>query len=404
MANLIPFKAVRPQRDKVHLLCSRPFYTYKKSHLKAKLKSNPYSFLHVINPEFNALNKTVPNSNERFKLVKNKYEEFKKNKFLFKDKEAQFYIYRQTTEFGIFQGIIAGASVEDYQSNIIKKHENTIQNRENIFKKYLDITNFHAEPVLLAYNPTKLIKQIIAQNILERPEYEFTTTDRKVHELWLVNQSDVISKIKDEFKLINNIYIADGHHRIASSSIYKQSKQNHFLSNYFLSFFIDQKELKIFEFNRYIKSISPLNEEEFLERIKINFNLKLLEEHQPPSSKNELSIYLKNKWYLIKIKPQKISNDFKSQLNSQIVSDFILKDILNIKTTRKNRNIEYIKGNQPIEFLVNKVDNNKMSLAIQLYPHKINEITTMADLGDAMPAKSTWIEPKLRSGLTIYEY
>ena len=404
MANLIPFKAVRPQRDKVHLLCSRPFYTYKKSHLKAKLESNPYSFLHVINPEFNALNKTVPNSTERFELVKNKYEEFKKNKFLFKDEEAQFYIYRQTTEFGIFQGIIAGASVEDYQSNIIKKHENTIQNRENIFKKYLDITNFHAEPVLLAYNPTKLIKQIIAQNILERPEYEFTTTDRKVHELWLVNQPDVISKIKEEFKLINNIYIADGHHRIASSSIYQQSKHNHFLSNYFLSFFIDQKELKIFEFNRYIRSISPLNEEEFLERIKINFNLKLLEEHQSPGSKTELSIYLKNKWYLIKIKPQKISNDFKSQLNSQIVSDFILKDILNIKTTRKNRNIEYIKGNQPIEFLVNKVDNNKMSLAIQLYPHKINEITTMADLGDAMPAKSTWIEPKLRSGLTIYEY
>ena len=404
MANLIPFKAVRPQRDKVHLLCSRPFYTYKKSHLKAKLESNPYSFLHVINPEFNALNKTVPNSTERFELVKNKYEEFKKNKFLFKDEEAQFYIYRQTTEFGIFQGIIAGASVKDYQSNIIKKHENKIQNRENLFKKYLDITNFHAEPVLLAYNPTKLIKQIISQNILERPEYEFTTTDRKVHELWLVNQPDVISKIKEEFKLINNIYIADGHHRIASSSIYQQSKHNHFLSNYFLSFFIDQKELKIFEFNRFIKSISPLNEEEFLERIKINFNIKLLEEHQPPGSKTELSIYLKNKWYLIKIKPQKISNDFKSQLNSQIVSDFILKDILNIKTTRKNRNLEYIKGNQPIEFLVNKVDNNKMSLAIQLYPHKINEITTMADLGDAMPAKSTWIEPKLRSGLTIYEY
>ena len=123
MANLIPFKAVRPQRDKVHLLCSRPFYTYKKSHLKAKLESNPYSFLHVINPEFNALNKTVPNSTERFELVKNKYEEFKKNKFLFKDEEAQFYIYRQTTEFGIFQGIIAGASVEDYQSNIIKVKE-----------------------------------------------------------------------------------------------------------------------------------------------------------------------------------------------------------------------------------------------------------------------------------------
>lgn len=403
MANLIPFKAVRPVRNKVHLLCSRPFYTYKKSHLKAKLESNPYSFLHVINPEFNVLKKTAPNSTDRFKLVKNKYEEFKKNNFLFKDKVSQFYIYRQTTKFGTFRGIIAGASIEDYQINVIKKHENTIPNRENIFKKYLDITNFHAEPVLLAYNPTKKIQEIIDRHILERPEYEFTTTDQKVHEIWLVNQPNNISKVIEEFKFINNIYIADGHHRIASSSIYQKSKTNQLLSNYFLSFLIDQKELKIFEFNRYIKSISPLTENEFLERLKINFNIVFLNEHQPPSSKMELSIYLNKKWYSIKAKPKKISNSFKSKLNSQIVYDLILKDILNIKTNRNN-NIEYIKGNQPIDYLVKKVDQNKLSMAIELYPHKINEITTIADLGETMPPKSTWIEPKLRSGLTIYEY
>lgn len=403
MANLIPFKAVRPVRNKVHLLCSRPFYTYKKSHLKAKLESNPYSFLHVINPEFNVLKKTAPNSTDRFKLVKNKYEEFKKNNFLFKDKVSQFYIYRQTTKFGTFRGIIAGASIEDYQINVIKKHENTIPNRENIFKKYLDITNFHAEPVLLAYNPTKKIQEIIDRHILERPEYEFTTTDQKVHEIWLVNQPNNISKVIEEFKFINNIYIADGHHRIASSSIYQKSKTNQLLSNYFLSFLIDQKELKIFEFNRYIKSISPLTENEFLERLKINFNIVFLNEHQPPSSKMELSIYLNKKWYSIKAKTKKISNSFKSKLNSQIVYDLILKDILNIKTNRNN-NIEYIKGNQPIDYLVKKVDQNKLSMAIELYPHKINEITTIADLGETMPPKSTWIEPKLRSGLTIYEY
>lgn len=403
MANLIPFKAVRPVRNKVHLLCSRPFYTYKKSHLKAKLESNPYSFLHVINPEFNVLKKTAPNSTDRFKLVKNKYEEFKKNNFLFKDKVSQFYIYRQTTKFGTFRGIIAGASIEDYQINVIKKHENTIPNRENIFKKYLDITNFHAEPVLLAYNPTKKIQEIIDRHILERPEYEFTTTDQKVHEIWLVNQPNNISKVIEEFKFINNIYIADGHHRIASSSIYQKSKTNQLLSNYFLSFLIDQKELKIFEFNRYIKSISPLTENEFLERLKINFNIVFLNEHQPPSSKMELSIYLNKKWYSIKAKTKKISNSFKSKLNSQIVYDLILKDILNVKTNRNN-NIEYIKGNQPIDYLVKKVDQNKLSMAIELYPHKINEITTIADLGETMPPKSTWIEPKLRSGLTIYEY
>ena len=146
-----------------------------------------------------------------------------------------------------------------------------------------------------------------------------------------------------------------------------------------------------------------MTENEFLERLKINFNVVFLNEHQPPSSKMELSIYLNKKWYSIKAKPKKISNSFKSKLNSQIVYDLILKDILNIKTIRNNK-IEYIKGNQTIDYLKKKVDQNKLSMAIELYPHKINEITTMADLGETMPPKSTWIEPKLRSGLTIYEY
>ena len=146
-----------------------------------------------------------------------------------------------------------------------------------------------------------------------------------------------------------------------------------------------------------------MTENEFLERLKINFNVVFLNEHQPPSSKMELSIYLNKKWYLINAKPKKISGSFKSKLNSQIVYDLILKDILNIKTIRNNK-IEYIKGNQTIDYLKKKVDQNKLSMAIELYPHKINEITTMADLGETMPPKSTWIEPKLRSGLTIYEY
>ena len=237
MAKIIAFNGVRPTRKKVHLVCSRPFYTYKKSHLKAKLESNPYSFLHVINPEFNSVKKNKSDSIQRFELIKKKYEYFKNKKYFIQDKKPVLYVYRQTTNFGVFTGIIAGSSIKDYQNNKIKKHENTIPNRENIFKKYLEICNFHAEPVLLSYEPTLTIKELILLTTSKRPEYEFSTTDKKSHELWLIDNSSDIFKIIEEFKSLNNIYIADGHHRIASSSLYQMSNKNNKKSDYFLSFF-----------------------------------------------------------------------------------------------------------------------------------------------------------------------
>ena len=268
----------------------------------------------------------------------------------------------------------------------------------------MEVTKFHAEPVLLAYKPTKKIQKIINKIILERPEYEFTTTDKKVHELWLIDKRSHLNEIIEEFKLINNIYIADGHHRIASSLLYQKSNPKSITNNHFLSFFIDQNDLKIFEYNRIIKNIFQFNENEFLNKLKNNFKVESLLKHQAPKSKEELSIYFNNKWYLLRVKSENIIDDFKSHLNSQIVSDLILKDIFNINSKVSYKNIEYIKGNQPLRFLVNRVNQLRDSIGIQLYPHVIEEITSMADRGENMPAKSTWIEPKLRSGLTIYEY
>jgi len=402
MAKIIPFKGVRPIRKKVHLVSSRPFYTYKKSHLKAKLESNPYSFLHVINPEFNSVKKNKSDSIQRFELIKKKYENFKNKKYFIKDEKPVLYVYRQTTSFGVFTGLIAGSSVKDYQTNKIKKHENTIIKREKIFKKYLEVCNFHAEPVLLSYNPTLTIKELILLTMTKRPEYEFTTTDKKSHELWLIDNISDIEKITDEFKSLNNIYIADGHHRIASSSLYQISNSKNDKSNYFLSFLIDQKDLKIFEFNRIVKDIGEVSNDDFLKKIKNYFLIENLKNHKSPSKKDEIVIYLDKKWYLLTVNIDIINPDFRSSLNSQIVSDLILNKVLNIKNL--NDRIEYVRGNQSIKILTKKVDQKKRSLGIELFPHKIEEIIKIADLGQNMPPKSTWIEPKLRSGLTIYEY
>ena len=402
MAKIIPFKGVRPIRKKVHLISSRPFYTYEKSHLKAKLESNPYSFLHVINPEFSSVKKNKSDSIQRFELIKKKYEYFKNKKYFIKDENPVLYVYRQTTSFGVFTGLIAGSSVKDYQTNKIKKHENTIIKREKIFKKYLEVCNFHAEPVLLSYNPTLTIKELILLTMTKRPEYEFTTTDKKSHELWLIDDLSNIEKITKEFKSLNNIYIADGHHRIASSSLYQISNSKNDKSNYFLSFLIDHKDLKIFEFNRIVKDIGEVSNDDFLKKIKNYFLIENLKNHKSPSKKDEIVIYFDKKWYLLTVNIDMIKTDFKSSLNSQMVSDLILNKVLNIKNL--NDRIEYVRGNQSIKILTKKVDQKKRSLGIELYPHKIEEIIKIADLGQNMPPKSTWIEPKLRSGLTIYEY
>ena len=406
MAKIIPFKAVRPVRDKAHLISSRPYYTYKKSLLKAKLDSNPFSFLHVINPEFKKGDKTKPNSIERFNAVSKEYKNFKENNFFIQDNSPCLYLYRQKSFHGVYTGIIAGASVDDYKDNKIKKHENTIISRENLFKKYLDICNFHAEPVLLTYSISRRIIELNNQVLSERPEYEFTTTDQKTHELWVIKDKATVNELCEEFKGINDIYIADGHHRAASSLLFNNDNQNNHLSSYFLSLFIDKKELKIFEFNRFINDISPLNSTSFLKQLEDCFNIKKVgNKYRNPENKKEFSLYIEKIWYLLEIKENILKNlNYKEQLNSQIVSDIILKPILKIKDLRKDKRVEFISGELPIKNITNKVNKTPNSIAICLYPHDVEEIIKIADQSETMPPKSTWIEPKLRSAITIYEY
>lgn len=408
MAKIIPFKAVRPTRGKACLIASRPYYTYKKSLLKAKLDGNPYTFLHVINPEFSKGDKTSANSTERFEKVNEKYDEFKNAAYLKKEKSPCLYVYRQTTNQGNYTGIIAGASVQDYANNRIKKHENTIKNREDVFKKYLDICQFHAEPVLLAYEEPENVKKIIAQTISKRPEYEFFTTDEKGHELWVIKSQKEIKLITDEFDKVSKTYIADGHHRAASSLLYSKDKNsnNNILKDYFLAYFIDSSNLKIFEFNRFIKSINPLSEEELITALKNSFTVtQTTRKHQKPKSKKELTIYINKKWFLLEIKTGIYNQlDFKEQLNSELVSNFILKPILNIIDLRTDDRVDFISGYSSIKKLTKKVNETPMSMGICLYPHSIEEVKHIADNEMTMPPKSTWIEPKLRSALTVYEY
>jgi len=398
MVKIRPFNAIRPPRDKAGLLASRSYLSYSNETLKEKLKNNPFTFLHIINPDHN--NKTK-NKKNRFKLIKKKFNEFIQKKYLIKDEELSYYIYQQKSERNIFSGVIAAVSVEDYLNGSIKKHEHTIKSREAIFKKYLETTGFNADPVLLCYKRNKTINQIIKHYQSERAEYEFSTTNEILHKLWLIQDANHIKNITNTFKNIDKIYIADGHHRTASSSLLSRNKRKE-SSKYFMSLLISDEELKIINFNRLIKEINNLTNTEFLNKIRKYFNV-IESKNCTPKRTNEIGMYLKHKSYILKLKDEYKKEDCVNKLDSAIISNNILRPILNIKNERTSENIDFISGKVPIEEIKDNINSNKYKVAFILKPITINEIKSVSDANKVMPPKSTYIEPKLRSGLTIYQ-
>jgi uncharacterized protein (DUF1015 family) len=406
MISVIPFKAVRPSRDKANLVASRPFYNYKKHILSAKLEGNPYTFLHVINPEFKTDDKTKPNTRARFEKVKVKYEEFKANKILIQDEKPCLYVYRQTTPTDTYIGIIAGATAQDYIDGNIKIHEHTLTEREETFCKYIDVCKFNAEPVLLTYKDNPLINSLIEKYTKERSEYEFSTTDLIKHDLWVISDHKDIDLVQLLFKDIPAAYIADGHHRTASSVLYATENKEIKATQYFLSFFIAESSLKIYDFNRTVKGLNGLSTDEFLNAVKkycilSNSSKKKLK----PSALHEFSMYIEGLWYLLKVRSEFVDEYSPvGSLDPQILSDTILSNVLGVKDLKNDKRVQFIDGTQGMKALKKSVDTKKSDVAFAVYPISIEQLKLIADTNNVMPPKSTWIEPKLRSGLTIYEF
>lgn len=405
MANVIPFKAVRPTRDKIHLVASRAFYTYKKSVLEAKLESNPYSFIHIINPEFGEAEKSEPNSVERFTKVKATYDRFRAEGTFLQDESPRYYIYRQTGEMGTFTGLVAGASVQDYMDGKIKIHENTLSEREQTFKLYLDVCGFNAEPVLLTYPDHSGIREVLFKHAESRPEYEFTTTDLIKHELWLLPETEN-DKVQGFFEDVPAIYIADGHHRSASSALHgweKMQKGEKGAHEHFLAFFIPESSLQIHPFHRMVTDLNGLSEHDFIMKLEQIGDLSSCEQAHLPSEKRSFGVYFNKRWYALNLKTQNELEDPVENLDAAQLSAHILDPILGIKDAKTSKRIDFMGGLEPIEKLEKLVDSGKFAVAFTLFSVSTTELKAVADAGLAMPPKSTWIEPKLRSGLTIYE-
>ncbi|WP_343633137.1 DUF1015 domain-containing protein [Fluviicola sp.] len=407
MSVIHPFKAIRPTRDKAQLVSTRPLAAYRKHILRAKLDENPYTFLHIIHPEGDKEHHSKANSVERFEAVKERYDAFIEQGILFQDKEASFYIYRQTKGTHQFTGVIAGVSVDEYKNNLIKKHEATITSRESMFTNYLNITGFNAEPVLLAHKHLPELDKYLDKVTKARPEYEFSTTDKIKHELWVIDAKKD-PKLIAIYASLNELYIADGHHRSASSARLKdtiiKNKQPEFPNHdFFLAYLIDEQKLEILEFQRLVKTLNGLSGKNFLKACSEHFEIEELKKARRPLERHEIVCLLGKEAYSFKAKAHITSvKDVVRQLDAQILTDYILSPILGIEDLKTSREIEFIPGTKELKKIVDRIKKEEFKVGFLLYPASINEVKEVADQGGIMPPKSTWVEPKMRSGLTIY--
>jgi uncharacterized protein (DUF1015 family) len=408
LAHIIPFKAVRPTRDKVSLVASRSYQTYTQAEREARLDYNPFSFLHIVNPGYKY--HLELKGEERYKLVRNRYLEFKEDDIFIQDKQPAYYVYKIVNREGdIFNGIVAAASIEDYKKDVIKKHEDTIEYRENVFKEYLKTVGFNAEPVLLTYPDNDTISKLILEKQQERAEFEFTTTYRDTHYLWIIDDAEKIEVLKSEFSKIKRLYIADGHHRSASSVLLSdelKGNNNSESYNYFMSYLIPESELLIHEYNRLVKDLNGKSKEAFLIELDAMFRIenrgKTL---YKPSNKHHFSMYLDGEFYSLYLRKDNYAiNNALDALDTQILFKTILQPILGINDMRNDQRLDYSHGKSDLVTIKTKVDSGEFKVGFGLVPITINELKSIADEHLIMPPKSTFIEPKLRSGVTIYEF
>ena len=405
MAKIIPFKAVRPVADKVALVTCRTYDDYSSAELASWLDYNPYSFLHVIHPAYaNAQKITL---DKRFKGVAHKYQDFKQEKILFSEEDPVFYLYEIQSKGQNFTGIIAGTSVEDYQNNVIKKHEDTLQYRVELFKDYLHQTHFNTEPVLITYPDSVEINTFISLRKNSEAIYEFSTTTKEKHTLWKIDTQSEIDFLQEHFEKIPNLYIADGHHRSASAELlYEQDKHlgNKNL-NYFMSFLIAESNVKIYEFNRLIRDLNGLTKDEFLKKLSEHFKIEDKDQELwKPQNKYEFGMYLDGSFYALFYKQESHNQiSILDRLDAQILYDKVLSPLLGIEDLRNDERIDYIPGKQSIAVIKELIDDGEFEVGFMLYPSDIKEIKALADNNLIMPPKSTYIEPKFRSGLVFYE-
>ena len=412
MPKIYPFKATRPVRETVSLVSSRNYESYDQEEVESRLKYNPFSFLHVLNPGFKYHKKLT--GKERFKPVKNRFEEFKEDGILKTDENPAFYVhqivYRNQQKF---TGIIGACHADDYLNDLIKKHEDTLQARVELFTDYLNTVRFNAEPVLICHETDDDLQQLINRKTKVRPEYEFATTSRETHYLWVIHKKEDQKQIQACFEKMPDLYIADGHHRIASSanlaSQLASASNDHTgkeAFNYIMSYFIAEDQLAIQEFNRLVKDLNGLDKDAFLIRLDEYFRIENRgDEYYKPHKPHHFSMYLDGEFYSLYLRKDQLDMDNAlDEVDAHILYKFILQPILGIEDLKKDDRIKYVQGQKDMAYVKSAIDQKKFAVGFGMMPTSFETIKHVADQSLCMPPKSTYIDPKLRSGITVYEF
>lgn len=407
MAIVKSFKCVRPVEDMAEQVASLPYDVYDRKEAKAAVAGKPYAFLNIDRPETAFDDDFDMYSKEAYKHARDLYNEFKDKGIYEEDVCDSYYLYELTMNTRSQIGIVGLASVDDYLNNIIKKHENTREEKEIDRINHVDTLDAQTGPIFLAYKANDTLQKIISQNTLNMPLYDFVCEDNVRHRVWKV-EKEYNKQIAKCFENISALYIADGHHRAASAvkvALKRRQKYNDKNAeyNYFLSVIFDERQLHILPYNRIVLDLNLKSENEILESISKNFDIKEYPVQKEIANRHEFGMLLEDKFYILKAKEEIIADDTIKSLDVSILQDFVLSPIFGIKDPRTDNRIKFAGGIRGVEFLESELKCGRGKVAFLMHPTSMNELFAVADENKLMPPKSTWFEPKLRSGIFIHE-
>jgi uncharacterized protein (DUF1015 family) len=413
MAVIKSFRGLRPPREIVKDLASRPYDVLDSDEARLEVQGNEYSLLHIIKPEVDLPPETDHYAREVYDKAVENFSKFREKGWLVQDETSYLYIYAQTMNGKTQYGLVACASVEDYLNGVIRKHELTRPDKEEDRKKHVRFTNANMEPVFFTYPANVRVDSIISSYVaLNAPEYDFTSIDGIGHHFWVIRDQKIISELIRLFAEIPYTYVADGHHRTAAAALVgnekKEANPKHNGTeeyNYFLAVHFPDNQLTIIDYNRVVKDLNGLIKAIFLEKLKKNFTVEE-KGHDifKPGKLHNFGMYMDGVWYSLTAKPGTYNDqDPIGVLDVTILSNLILDEILGIKDLRRDKRIDFVGGIRGLGELKKRVDTGEMAVAFALYAVSMNQLIDIADSGNIMPPKTTWFEPKLRSGLVVHK-
>ena len=413
MATIKPFRGIRPPKQFVEQVESRPYDVLDSEEARAEAGKNEKSLYHIIKPEINFPEGTSEYDSKVYESAAQHFQKFQDEGWLVQDEKEQYYIYAQTMNGKTQYGLVVGAYVDDYLNGVIKKHELTRADKEEDRMKHVRVNNANIEPVFFAYPDDEVLNQLIARYAQTEPEYDFIAPiDSFRHKFWIVSNDEDIKTITAQFANMPNLYIADGHHRSAAAALVgaEKAKQNPNHKgdeeyNYFMAVCFPASQLTILDYNRVVRDLNGMTAQQFLTALEKNFTVELKGEAEYRAQQlHEFSLYLEGQWYSLKAKEGTYDNsDPIGVLDVSISSRLILDELLDIKDLRKSNRIDFVGGLRGLGELKRRVDSGEMKMALALYPVTMKQIMDIADSGNIMPPKATWFEPKLRSGLIIHK-